>query len=51
MFSERFDGGLSMYGVDAVKRCNELGIIVDTSHCGRQTTLDACTSTDFRMPP
>jgi len=40
--TERFDGGLSMYGVDVVKRCNQLGIIVDTSHCGRQTTLDAC---------
>lgn len=41
--TERFDGGLSMYGLDVVKRCNDLGIIVDTSHCGRQTTLDACT--------
>jgi membrane dipeptidase len=40
--TERFDGGLSMYGLNVVKRCNDLGIIVDTSHCGRQTTLDAC---------
>jgi membrane dipeptidase len=39
---ERVDGGLSMYGVDLVARCNELGIIVDTSHCGPLTTLDAC---------
>ena len=31
-----------MYGIDVVRKCNELGIIVDTSHCGRQTTLDAC---------
>jgi len=40
--TERYDAGLSMYGLDVVRRCNELGIIVDTSHCGRRTTLDAC---------
>lgn len=40
--TERIDVGLSRFGVDLVKRCNELGLIVDTSHCGRQTTLDAC---------
>lgn len=26
----------------AIGLMNELGIIVDTGHCGRQTTLDAC---------
>lgn len=36
------DAGLSRYGMDFVGKCNELGILVDTSHCGRQTTLDAC---------
>jgi len=41
--TERTDAGLSMYGVEVVKRINELGMIVDTAHCGRQTTLDACT--------
>jgi len=40
--TERTDAGLSMYGVEVVKRCNDLGIIVDTAHCSRQTTLDAC---------
>lgn len=40
--TERADPGLSMYGLDVVKTCNEMGIIVDTSHCGHQTTLDAC---------
>ncbi len=40
--TERIDVGLSTYGVEVVKRCNELGIMVDTSHCGKQTTLDAC---------
>jgi membrane dipeptidase len=39
--TERQDAGLSMYGVEVVERCNELGIIIDTSHCSRQTTLDA----------
>lgn len=40
--TERVDAGLSNYGLQVVDRCNKLGIIVDTSHCGRQTTLDAC---------
>lgn len=40
--TERYDAGLSMYGIEVVKHCNRLGIIVDTSHCGKQTTLDAC---------
>ena len=37
------DAGLSKFGWEFVAKCNELGIVVDTSHCGRQTTLDACT--------
>jgi membrane dipeptidase len=40
--TERVDAGLSMYGVELVKHCNSLGVIVDTSHCGHLTTLDAC---------
>ncbi len=40
--TERYDAGLSMYGLEVVAKCNELGIIVDTSHCGHQTTMDAC---------
>jgi membrane dipeptidase len=40
--TDRVDDGLSNYGTRFVRRMNELGIIVDTSHCGRQTTLDAC---------
>jgi membrane dipeptidase len=40
--TERVDAGLSRHGVSVVQRCNELGIIVDTSHCGPMTTLDAC---------
>lgn len=40
--TERVDAGLSMFGVDVVKHCNELGIIVDVSHCGHLTSMDAC---------
>ena len=39
--TERTDGGLSHLGVELVRRLNELGVLVDLSHCGRQTALDA----------
>jgi len=35
------DSGLTAFGRDLVKRLNELGILVDLSHCGPKTTLDA----------
>lgn len=38
---ERTDEGLSSFGVDAVKEMNRLGILVDLSHVGDRTTLDA----------
>jgi membrane dipeptidase len=38
---ERTDAGLSIFGIELVKRCNELGIIPDGSHTGCRTTLDA----------
>jgi membrane dipeptidase len=40
--TERTDAGLSGYGQAVVAEMNSLGMIVDLSHCGRQTTLDAC---------
>lgn len=40
--TDRVDCGVTDYGVKFIKRMNELGIIVDISHCGKQTTLDAC---------
>jgi membrane dipeptidase len=39
--TERRDGGLSNFGVAVVRRMNEVGMAVDVSHCGDQTTLDA----------
>lgn len=38
---EANDAGLSKFGLDAVRRMNELGILVDLSHTGERTTLDA----------
>ena len=42
---DRRDGGLSDFGVDVVKRMNEVGMAVDLSHCGDQTTLDGIETT------
>ena len=38
---EPANAGLSLAGVQAVERMNEIGILVDLSHCGRQTAADA----------
>ncbi len=38
--TERTNAGLSDFGVSVVERMNQLGIIVDLSHCGRETTMD-----------
>ena len=35
------DEGLSDFGARAVARCNDLGLLVDVSHCGPRTSLDA----------
>ena len=36
------DAGLTAFGLQVVRHCNALGIMVDVSHCGRSTSLDAC---------
>jgi len=37
---ERTNAGLSEFGVGVVERMNNVGVMVDLSHCGPQTTLD-----------
>lgn len=36
------DGGISNFGRQAIALMDDLGVIVDTAHCGRRTTLEAC---------
>jgi membrane dipeptidase len=40
--TERVDGGISDFGVAIVEEMNAVGMAVDVSHSGDQTTLDAC---------
>ena len=39
--TETTNAGLSDFGIEAVKKMNNIGIMVDVSHCGRKTTDDA----------
>lgn len=39
--SERTNAGLSEYGIEVVEAMNARGMLVDVSHSGEQTTLDA----------
>ncbi|HMN46489.1 MAG TPA: membrane dipeptidase [Povalibacter sp.] len=39
--TERVDGGVSDFGVEIIKAMNDAGMLVDVSHCGDRTTLDA----------
>jgi membrane dipeptidase len=38
---ERTNAGLSYLGLELVEQMNDLGMLIDLSHCGIQTTLDA----------
>ena len=38
---EPADAGLSRDGITAIERMNELGILIDLSHCGHRTAADA----------
>jgi membrane dipeptidase len=40
-FLENRDGGLSAFGHDIVQAMEQVGMVVDLSHCGDRTTLDA----------
>jgi membrane dipeptidase len=47
--TERTNAGLSDFGVGVVERMNELGIVVDLSHCGERTSSDGIQVS--RKPP
>ena len=40
---ERTNAGLSEFGIELVERMNTVGVMIDLSHCGPQTTLDGIT--------
>jgi membrane dipeptidase len=40
------DGGLTAFGRRLVHTLNELGMLVDVSHCGARTSVDACSASD-----
>ncbi len=40
------DGGLTTFGRRAVKRMNQVGMLIDCSHCGDKTTLDVIEYSD-----
>ena len=37
---ETSDGGLTKFGKEAVRRMNQVGMLIDCSHCGHKTTMD-----------
>jgi membrane dipeptidase len=39
--TDRVDGGVSDFGAEIVAAMNDAGMLVDASHCGDRTTLDA----------
>ncbi len=39
--TERYQSGLTYFGIKLVERMNKLGMLIDLSHCGHQTTMDA----------
>ncbi len=44
--TERVDAGLSNHGVEFVSELDDKKMVVDLSHCGRETTLDAIDVSD-----
>lgn len=46
---ERTNAGLSEFGVEVVERMNKVGVMMDLSHCGPQTTMDGIQFT--QKPP
>jgi len=45
--TERTDAGLSRFGLKVIRRMNELRMMIDVSHTGHQSTMDACKASRF----
>lgn len=43
---ERVDAGLTRFGVEVIRRMNEHGIVIDVSHAGPQSTIEAIQRSD-----
>ena len=43
---EANDGGLTAFGHQVVERMNKVGMLIDTAHCGDQTTLDVIAASE-----
>ncbi|MFJ7832168.1 dipeptidase [Peribacillus sp. NPDC097284] len=43
---EKSDSGLTRFGHKVVERMNRLGMVIDISHCGDQTSLDVIEASD-----
>lgn len=39
--TDRVDGGVSDFGAEIIQAMNDVGMLIDVSHCGDRTTLDA----------
>lgn len=39
--TERVDGGVTDFGISIIEEMNRVGMLIDVSHCGDRTTLDA----------
>jgi membrane dipeptidase len=44
--TERVDGGVTDFGVKIIAAMNQAGMLIDVSHCGDRTTLDAIEMSD-----
>lgn len=47
--AEASDAGLSDFGRYAVKKMNQIGVIVDVAHCGHRTSLEAALTSEKPM--
>jgi membrane dipeptidase len=44
--TERVDGGITDFGVSIIEAMHKAGMLIDVSHCGDRTTLDAIALSD-----